>query len=115
MAELENPFAPPKADLVDTWGPAPESTGERSLDDAMAGNWNVEPGKILERAWELVGGSKLAFFLAFLVLAIPTGTGSLVQTFIAGLDAGFVRSYAIGTGVGFLLMPITAPLYAGIW
>lgn len=72
-----NPYQAPKADL-NAQAPSPGASG--SVDDALAGRYNVEVGDVLREAWRLTPGMKGTFwggailvYVAYMALAIVGG------------------------------------------
>ena len=108
-SDSENPFAPPQAELKH-----PEAGtlthGERSLEDAMAGNWSITPSELFKQAWELKDGAK-ALCIGAVVISGFAGAISL------GLSSEVTRH---GTEIESLLthimiLSVNAPLWAGMW
>ena len=114
MADEQNPFAPPQADLEKA-DEGPLSTGERSIEDAIAGKWSLTPSDIIKKAWELKDGVKGTFLLAFLLVGIASGISSVLSSVLGGDDVGFLKGLLIGVVSGVVVLPLTAPLQAGIW
>ena len=113
MSDTQNPFAPPQADLALPQDSAPQS-GERSLEDAMAGNWSITPSEVVKKAWELKDGYKGLFIMVAIVLVVPGIISSVLSGALSTGD-GFLVDTMIGVGVAVVLLPLTAPLQAGLW
>ncbi|MCO4770210.1 MAG: hypothetical protein KDA24_09290 [Deltaproteobacteria bacterium] len=114
MSDEQNPFAPPQADLQKPSEGA-MSTGERSLDDAMAGNWSITPSEIIKQGWEAKDGVKLTFLIAFFLIGLASGVSGGLNAVLGGDDAGFLKGLALSIGSGLVVLPLTAPLQAGLW
>lgn len=114
----ENPYQAPSATLQSQ----PEARpSEGSIESAVSGEYDLPIGELVSEAWARVKGNKLPFFLAGLVSAVVYG-GALAALSFSGLPDGQAAmaegNFALGMMQsqlgGLLLMPITAPLTAGM-
>jgi len=114
MSDEQNPFAPPQAELQ-SHTPSTTDGGERSLEDAMAGKWSVSAGDIIKKAWDLKDGFKGVFIGATIIAGIAGGIASVISGLVTPDGAGQGLSFAISLVAGFIALPLTAPLQAGLW
>ncbi|WP_163832434.1 DUF975 family protein [Spartinivicinus ruber] len=112
---MSDPYAAPKSELD-----KPVEIQMGNLEQGLAGNYQITIGGILKESWDLVSGAKLQFFLfgliyiaiMFLVTFINKLTGLDGQ---AAMEAGdLTTGFMLSFGSGFIMMPITMPLYAGV-
>ncbi len=115
MVGVSNPYAAPDAE---TAVPRPSTSGE--LEGALAGDYDLRVGEVLSEAWALVSGSKLTFLGATLAaIVITLGCSGLLA--LVGLDGNakiaagdWVGGYLVSILTGFMMMPVTIPLYTGL-
>jgi hypothetical protein len=113
----QNPYQPPEAPL----GPEVGSARlEGDLVRALAGNYVISTGEVLQDAWQMTKGNKGVLMLALLLIALAQFGGVLLLNSI-GFDDGqadmasgnFIRGYGKSLALGFLLVPFIVPLTAG--
>lgn len=98
---------------------APESSlerpvqgSERSLDQAIAGEFDFDIGDIMREAWGLVDGSKQVILGGFAVMIGLSLASGVVSSVAEGSDSGFMQ---LGSGLFSLFTTvITYPISAGI-
>lgn len=114
MSDSENPFAPPQSELEH-----PEAgsitTGERSLEDAMAGNWAITPSELIKQAWALKDGAKALFIGAVVISGLAGAVSGGLSSVVSIDNPGFLAGILIPVLTGIVLLPLTAPLQAGLW
>jgi len=117
MDRNDNPYAPPSASLVDA--PDGAAANHGSVETALSGDYHVDIGHVVREAWALVEGSKIQFLLAVLVILGLSGGSQIIFTAVGftpeamGLD-GFLAAYGFGQVQGLVMLPLIAPLYAGV-
>lgn len=112
----ENPYAPPvTARRVEL------SKGSGSIERAVRGDYHVDVGEIVREAWRLTEGFKLTCNLAGIAAAFIGGVADALLTAMTGLDSGehfeqgeYALAVAVIIGSTFVLLPLTAPLEAGL-
>jgi hypothetical protein len=108
-----NPYEPPKSDLETAaptgWPP--------SIDDAVAGRYDVNIGNVMDEAWKLTRGFKASFWGAVIVIGIisliaSAVVGALFGTLLAaiGIRENVVVSAVINGLTAALLTPLTMGL-----
>ena len=111
-----NPYISPVAELVDRRRDA----GGGTLEDGIRGNYRLDLGEVMSKAWALTRGSKGTLVLAMILFAAASLAASkfLALLGLSGEAAMLRGEYARGLGLallgGIVAAPITAPLYAGI-
>lgn len=113
----DNPYAPPQAPLATGGG----SGASGSLEGALRGDFDISVGSVTSEGWSLVRGNKAkligGLFLAYLIMIVVqialafVGLSGFPLPGSEGPPPGFLASMA-GT---FLALPITGPLYAGLF
>jgi len=91
----------------------PSEGGARSLDDAIAGNFDFDIGSVLQEAWELVSGSKGVVLGAIAIQIVLSGLSQGIGT--AWSDSGnalfAMLAFLISIGVNIVTYTISAGLY----
>ena len=117
----EDPYQPPSA-VLGNESELDFGSVEGSLETALIGDYDVSVGDVLKESWRLTKGNKGAIWLALvvagvIVFAVTRAVGILGlpdgQAAIASGD--FLLGYAQSMLSGFLLIPLTAPLFAGVY
>lgn len=110
MSIDETVYAAPESPLS-----RPDTGGARSLEEAIAGNWDFDIGAVLSEAWARVPGSKGVFWVGFVVVI---GVSLAVMGVGAALALGFEGDAIAGIAVDYLfqaiMTAITAVFGAGI-
>lgn len=93
--------------------PAISTDGFGSVEKALAGDYRLDIGSVLNEAWAKTKGSKGPIWLAFLLLLLVMIPFSIVPPMVAAVfgDMGFIISFVIQLAINLLMLPIMA----GMW
>jgi len=91
----------------------PSQGSARSLDDAIAGNFDFEIGNVLREAWELVSGSKGVILGAIAIQIVLAGLNEGIGTMLSDSDNALfaILAVLVAIGVNIVSYTISAGLY----
>ena len=118
----DNAYQEPDTNVTNPTGDT--SLKEGTLEKAIRGEYEVDVTRLRKESWRLVKGNKGIFWLAFIIGTSVSGGLSLLlpefdheplkeinaEAVILNMVSGYMR----GALSGYLILPITAPLGAGL-
>ncbi len=82
-----------------------------SMENALAGNFQVQPIETMKKAWEMLKGMKTKFWLAVLIYGVVNIVFGAIEAAVFGLESDYgVGKFIWGLAVLFVVGPMAAGL-----